>query len=223
MELLLKASADKHAADDCGSTALHLAATRGHSEVVKLLLEAGAHKDAVDDYGVTALQLAAMCGHSNVVKLLLEAGAHKDAANRFGSTALHMAAGAVAGFGLPEVVKLLLEAGSERNVAQNDGRTALHHLGYTSARETGLVAWSTTGSFGCGIGKPIVSLWVAGWFDSPLSWHWHLLGVQFPFRLETGPGVSVGRSFLASAALAFTWPRGCRVCFFLQPGLRFGA
>ena len=112
VKLLLKAGADKDAAQKDGMTALNKAACYGHSEVVKVLLEARADKDAANHFGTTALHLAASYGHSEVVKLLLQSGAAKDAADRGGMTALHMAAG----FGRSEVVKWLLQAGADKDV-----------------------------------------------------------------------------------------------------------
>ena len=104
------------------TTPLHVAAVKGHTEVVKLLLEAGADKNAAVLNGRAALHLGAMKGHSEVVKLLLEAGADKDATSFAGMTALHLAAV----FGCLEVAKLLLEAGAEKNAATDPGKTPLH-------------------------------------------------------------------------------------------------
>ena len=106
-----------------GMTALHWAASEGHSTVVELLLEASADKHAADDSGSTALHFAATRGHSEVVKLLLEAGAHKDVVvDDYQVTALQLAAIG----GHSNVVKLLLEAGAHKDAANSCGSTALH-------------------------------------------------------------------------------------------------
>ena len=105
-----------------GMTALHLAAFRGHSEVMKLLLEAGADKDAAQRNGMTALHAATFHGDTDVVKLLLKAGADKDAVNAFGMTALKLAARKAHS----EVVKLLLQAGADKDAVNGFGMTALH-------------------------------------------------------------------------------------------------
>ena len=71
MELLLAAGANKDVAD-CffGKTTLHLAATRGRSNVVRLLLEAGADKDVKNAANQTPLDLAISFGHREVIELL---------------------------------------------------------------------------------------------------------------------------------------------------------
>lgn len=56
-------------------TALHLAALKGHSGVVKFLLGTGADINAVDSEGLIALHWAAYYGHREVVKSLFGAGA----------------------------------------------------------------------------------------------------------------------------------------------------
>ena len=68
--------ADVAAKDDYGWTALHLAAGRGHKDVVALLLDRGAPTSPrrTKD-GQTALHLAAGSGHKDVVALLLDKGA----------------------------------------------------------------------------------------------------------------------------------------------------
>lgn len=45
--------------DDLGRTALHLAAEKGHSEVLRALVGGGAELQAMDTHGNTALHLAA--------------------------------------------------------------------------------------------------------------------------------------------------------------------
>ena len=52
------------------STALHLAAAGGHSQVVKALLETGASPTDENGEGNTAIHLAAKHGHSNVLDVL---------------------------------------------------------------------------------------------------------------------------------------------------------
>lgn len=64
--------------DATGSTALQLAAARGHGEVVQRLVYAHATLDLEDDAGYTALQLAAMNGHAEVVQVLVSGGALVD-------------------------------------------------------------------------------------------------------------------------------------------------
>ncbi|KAL1951553.1 hypothetical protein VTO73DRAFT_702 [Trametes versicolor] len=56
--------------DENGYTALHLAADRGHAEVVKVLLERGADREIKDEDEFTAKELAEVAGHDEIVDLL---------------------------------------------------------------------------------------------------------------------------------------------------------
>lgn len=58
-----------------GATALHVAASRGHTDVVAVLLEAGSQATALTRRGESALQLATRNGHVDVVRTLSQAGA----------------------------------------------------------------------------------------------------------------------------------------------------
>jgi len=55
--------------------ALHLAAARGHDEVVVLLISFGASVNAVDNFGRTPIMEAVLNGHFETIRLLREAGA----------------------------------------------------------------------------------------------------------------------------------------------------
>jgi hypothetical protein len=58
-----------------GRTALMVAATEGHAEIVQLLIEAGSELDWLDEEGSTALSLARSNGHLDVAAALSQAGA----------------------------------------------------------------------------------------------------------------------------------------------------
>ncbi|KAJ7444046.1 ankyrin repeat-containing domain protein [Mycena latifolia] len=58
-----------------GTTALWVAAAKGHEAIVQVLIESGANLDIQGPYG-TALEAAFTWGHESVVKLLIENGAH---------------------------------------------------------------------------------------------------------------------------------------------------
>ena len=72
---MLEARADKDAALQNGTTALHFAAPNHQVECVRLLLDAGADKDAAAHDGRTALRLATQKGHLDVAESLRQASA----------------------------------------------------------------------------------------------------------------------------------------------------
>lgn len=81
--------------DGNDETALHIAAKRGHGEIVKLLLEAKAevNSDSGRTIGLMPLHLTIIGGHSEVVEILLRAGADVDAKGYYwGETPLLLAA-----------------------------------------------------------------------------------------------------------------------------------
>jgi len=63
---------DLNALDEYGFTPLHLAADRGHVELVRELLRVGADRGVRDSEGLTALELAEAAGQDEVVQLLRE-------------------------------------------------------------------------------------------------------------------------------------------------------
>ena len=121
---------DVNAADEEGSTALMLAAARGHTETATVLLAAsGLDVNAVDGRGYTALMLAVMTallqplgrGAEVVTALLAAPGLNVNAANADGCTALILAA-----VGRTALVAALVAApGLDVNAAGRAGRTAL--------------------------------------------------------------------------------------------------
>ncbi|CAK0860955.1 unnamed protein product [Prorocentrum cordatum] len=64
-----------------GVTALLMASSNGHAEVVQTLLRARAKVDLADQNGRTPLHGASFCGHVPICKTLLEAGASPNARN----------------------------------------------------------------------------------------------------------------------------------------------
>ncbi|KAG6546782.1 hypothetical protein Mapa_011728 [Marchantia paleacea] len=89
----LNCPADASAQTEGGFTPLHLAASRGHADVIEFLLSVqGVDGKAVSQEGFIALHFAASVGHYESVKLLLQKCAVNSKDYIFGRTALHFAA-----------------------------------------------------------------------------------------------------------------------------------
>ncbi|XP_069976493.1 myotrophin [Penaeus vannamei] len=98
------------------SQPLHVAAGKGHREIVEALLAGGADPNAQDRKGIGPLVMAAKEGHREVVEMLLAGGADPNARVGFGffskdSRALHVAAKK----GHKEVVEALLAGDADPN------------------------------------------------------------------------------------------------------------
>ena len=73
VKALLHEGSDPNTADAKGKTALHLAADKGHEEIVKRLLDCEqTNPTAVDQEGILALYVAARHNHVQVFKVLVE-------------------------------------------------------------------------------------------------------------------------------------------------------
>uniref|UniRef100_A0A1A8HV84 Ankyrin repeat domain 6b n=1 Tax=Nothobranchius kuhntae TaxID=321403 RepID=A0A1A8HV84_NOTKU len=105
-----------------GRTPLHLAAYKGHLEVIRVLLKAGCNLDVQDDGEQTALHRAAMVGHTDVITALIQEGCALDRQDKDGNTALHE----VSWHGFSQSVKLLVKAGASVHARNKAGNTALH-------------------------------------------------------------------------------------------------
>lgn len=104
-----------------GDTALMIAASRGHIDVVRTLLKHGANPNLLNHDKASPLMAAALMGHEEIVIMLLKAGANIDTAHKYGDTALTSAT-----LGRHKnIVKILLEAGANKDLVNNDGETAL--------------------------------------------------------------------------------------------------
>ncbi len=101
------------ATNNAGICPTELAASLGHSDILKLLLDKGASVDVLDVHNkMTLLHLAALANKTNTVRLLIQRGADLEARDRYGFTALHWAAMQ----GATETATLLLENKANPNV-----------------------------------------------------------------------------------------------------------
>jgi len=103
-------------------TLLHVACSRGHTEVAIALMEAGLSPAAEDDLGVTPLHVAAENGLISVVEFALDAGAERVGSDHRGRTPLHIAALN----GHRDMLELLLEAGYAAGETDAEGDSPLH-------------------------------------------------------------------------------------------------
>jgi ankyrin repeat protein len=118
-------------------TALHCAAERGYSEVVKVLLTKGAIVDYPDGEKMTPLLRAAFSPNDNtlsIIKLLKEKGANHNAVDNLGNNALHIAINKSGG---SELIKGLVDLEVNVDKCNNKGETPLHFA--ISKRSTELV------------------------------------------------------------------------------------
>lgn len=109
---------------DRGCTALHIAASEGHDEIVAALLRGGACGNEEDESRRTPLCMAARGGHLPVVKILLKAGGEPDARSVGGESKSALDHAASRGH-VPMIKSLLVDGGADVN-AHHGGRSALH-------------------------------------------------------------------------------------------------
>ena len=120
---LLAAGDDPNGVDEANTTALHVAAMNGDSDVAHVLLAHGAKVDLRTTAEETPLFMAARRGSPDTVLELLTAGADPNAINgELGYTPVH----AAAYWGTPETLHVLLARGARRDDRTGAGETALH-------------------------------------------------------------------------------------------------
>lgn len=101
---------------------LHLAAQKGHAEVLEKLIHSGVSVDVKNDQKTTPLHIGALNNHVEVTEILLENGARINLQDLSGQTAIFKAA-QNENFG---IVKLLLNQGAVVDFQTQDGKTLLH-------------------------------------------------------------------------------------------------
>ncbi len=119
--------------DNIGLSALHAAALKGDTGLVKLLLDSRADVNAAYIDGSTPLHFAAY-GHKDIVELLLANRADVNSKDNIGYTPLHLAARR----GYQDIVELLLANKADVNAKDNRGQTPLHQAsenGYSKVVE----------------------------------------------------------------------------------------
>ncbi len=123
--LLITRGADPRVAMKDGSTALHIAAHQGDSEMIDLLVEKGADLKALDMNGHTPLHIAVLFGDEPLaMETLLRLGSDLEAQDKDGCTALHLAARARSED--TTMVEGLLAKGARVGAADHEGQTPLH-------------------------------------------------------------------------------------------------
>ena len=152
MERLLAEGADPNVQGEDSWTALIIAASNGHTDIVTLLLAAGADPNLktnvggnafsyttnievmnllqnaepnpirVDDIGLTGLMLGAISGSETVVKSFLDI----DDPNAVDATGINTALRYALRMGHPKIATLLINNGADLNQANINGETALY-------------------------------------------------------------------------------------------------
>ncbi|CAH0550681.1 unnamed protein product [Brassicogethes aeneus] len=133
---LIRAGANVEACDKDGLTALHCAASRGHTDCIDTLLTlCGASPDVIDSNGCTALHYAVTLGHADATALLLAHGADPNRQDRKGRSPAHCGCAK----GQFETVKLIGSHGANLWLRNARGDLPLHEAAGSGRRE--LVKW----------------------------------------------------------------------------------
>jgi ankyrin repeat protein len=119
-----------------GCRPLHIAAEKGHTEVVGYLLAHKANPHARDGVRWTALHHAAYGGQQEAARLLLDAGARTGVKDRQGFTPLHWAVyESVLSAGAADTARLLVVRGANINARDTEGSTPLFWAAWQGNKE----------------------------------------------------------------------------------------
>ncbi|XP_066996041.2 uncharacterized protein [Anabrus simplex] len=133
---LVNAGANVEADDKDGLTALHCAASRGHTDCLETLVTlCGAEVDVIDSNGCTALFYSVTLGHADSTRLLLGYGAEPNRQDRKGRTPAHCGAAK----GQLETLRILGSHGANLWVRNVKGDYPLHEAVASGRKD--LVRW----------------------------------------------------------------------------------
>ena len=127
LQSILSSGVPIDSTDDDGCTALHMAASEGHHQVVTFLVNAGANRSLVDAQEFSTLHWATLSEDLETMSLSLTQQQGVDPKDVDSRTPLSWAVAQ----GSPDVVRWLIAHGSNPNSADRDGWTPLH---YAAAR-----------------------------------------------------------------------------------------
>ena len=119
--LLNKTDIDRHAVSTMGASALHYAASSGHTDIVKILLAAGLDANLANRQGSTPLHYAIQSGNTATVEALLMGGADPNKVDNEGKSAFFKAVH----FSKPALLAVLTQYGANPNQMDNAGKSPL--------------------------------------------------------------------------------------------------
>ncbi|EAY03876.1 ankyrin repeat protein, putative [Trichomonas vaginalis G3] len=131
-EYFLSLGANINGKNECGQTALHIAAMYNRKEAAEFLISHGANINGKNECGQTALHIAAMYNRKEAAEFLISHGANINEKNEYGETALYTAAWNNS----KEIAELLISHGADINEKNICGLTTLHIAAKNNSKET---------------------------------------------------------------------------------------